>query len=150
MAEEKKEKKSGKKLAIIIVLLLIFVGGGTFGGVYYFMSKNAASNPVIIEEAFVSVGEEIFVNLSDENSKRYVKLNLSLSYDKANKDLAAEIEQKQVVIRDVAIFYIKSLKAKDFEPANEAKLKGDLISRINKKLTKGVLKDVYISDIIVQ
>ena len=85
MAEEKKEKKSGKKFALIIVLLLIFVGGGTFGGVYYFMSRNAASNPVIIEEAFVPVGEEIFVNLSDENSKRYVKLNLSLSYDKRNK-----------------------------------------------------------------
>lgn len=150
MAEEKKEKKSGKKFALIIVLLLIFAGGGTFGGVYYFMSRNVASNPVVIEEAFVPVGEEIFVNLSDENAKRYVKLNLSLSYDKRNKDLATEIEQKQVVIRDTAIFYIKSCKAKDFEPANEARLKGDLIARINEKLTTGVLKDVYISDIIVQ
>ncbi|VYU41126.1 flagellar basal body-associated protein FliL [Clostridium tertium] len=150
MADENKEKKKGKRLVLIIVLLLIFVGGGTFGGVYYFMSKNSGSQPVVIEEAYVGVGEEIFVNLSDENSKRYVKLNMSVSYDKKNKDLAKEIEEKKVVIRDVAIFYIKSCKAKDFEPANEAVLKGELITRINEKLTKGVLKDVYISDIIVQ
>lgn len=148
MAEEKKENKKGKGM-IIILLLLIFVGAGTFGGTYFIMSKNKAAQPVVVEEAFVEVGE-IFVNLSDEGSKRYVKLNMSISYDKSNKDLATELEDKKVVIRDVAIFYIKSCQAKDFEPANEIILKGDLISRINQKLTRGVLKDVYISDIIVQ
>ncbi|MDZ5010357.1 flagellar basal body-associated protein FliL, partial [Clostridium perfringens] len=55
-----------------------------------------------------------------------------------------------VVLRDVAVFYIKSCKAKSFEPANEAVLKGDIIARMNQKLKSGVLKDVYISDIIVQ
>lgn len=149
MAEEKKETKKGKNVILIVLLLLIFVGVGTFGGVYFFMSKNKASSPVIIQESFVEVAE-IFVNLSDEGSKRYVKLNMSISYDKANKDLAKEIEEKKVVVRDVAIFYIKSCQAKDFEPSNEVILKGDLISRINQKLSTGVLKDVYISDIIVQ
>ncbi|GAA0755290.1 MULTISPECIES: flagellar basal body-associated FliL family protein [Clostridium] len=148
MAEEKKEKKKGNKLILIIAILAV-LGGGTFGGVYYFMNKDNASQPVVIQEAFFEVGE-IFVNLSDEGSKRYIKLNLSISYDSKNKDLAKEIEDKKVVIRDIAIFYIKSCKAKDFEPANEAVLKGDIMTRINQKLTSGLLKDVYISDIIVQ
>lgn len=148
MAEEKKEKKKGNKLILIIAILAV-LGGGTFGGVYYFMNKNNASQPVVVQEAFFEVGE-IFVNLSDEGSKRYIKLNLSISYDSKNKDLAKEIEDKKVVIRDVAIFYIKSCKAKDFEPASEAVLKGDIMTRINQKLTSGLLKDVYISDIIVQ
>lgn len=148
MAESNKEKKKGSKLIMIIAILAIF-GGGTFGGVYYFMNKNNSSQPVVIEEAFFEVGE-IFVNLSDEGSKRYVKLNLSISYDKNNKDLAKEIEDKKVVLRDVAIFYIKSCKASSFEPANEAVLKGDIITRINQKLKSGLIKDVYISDIIVQ
>ncbi len=149
MADEKKESKKRKNGILIVLLLLIFVGAGTFSGAYFFMSKNKASLPVIVQESFVEVGE-IFVNLSDEGSKRYVKLNMSISYDKSNKDLAKEIEEKKVVIRDVAIFYIKSCKAKDFEPSNEVILKGELISRINQKLTTGVLKDIYISDIIVQ
>lgn len=143
------EKQKSKKTISIVLFLLICVGVGTFGGVYFFMSRNNASKPVFVKESFVEIGE-IFVNLSDETSKRYVKLNMSVSYDKSNKDLAKEIEEKKVVIRDVAIFYIKSCNANDFEPANEVILKGDLISRINQKLTSGILKDVYISDIIVQ
>lgn len=148
MAKDNKEKKGGKIILIVIAIVLA-LGGGTFAGVFYYMNKNVNAQPVYIKEAFVEVGE-IFVNLSDEDNKRYVKLNLSVSYDSSNKDLAEEISEKSVAIRDVAIFYIKSCKAKDFEPANEAILKGELINRINKKLTSGVLKDVYFSDIIVQ
>ncbi|MCF0148164.1 MAG: flagellar basal body-associated FliL family protein [Clostridium sp.] len=143
------ENKSNKKVILIVIIILILVGGGVFGGTYFYMSKNNATKPVFVKEGFVEIGE-IFVNLSDENSKRYVKLNMSVSYDKANKDLSEELEDKKVIIRDVANFYIKSCDAKDFEPANEVILKGDLIARINQKLTSGVLKDLYISEIIVQ
>ena len=95
-----------KKTILIVVILLILVGGGTFGGVYFYMSKNTASKPVFIKEGFVEIGE-IFVNLREKKKKRYVKLNMSVSYDKSNKDLSKEIEDKKVVIRDVANFYIK-------------------------------------------
>ena len=143
--------KDSKKVSNIVVIIGIIValGAGTFGGVYYFMSKKNANQPVYIQEAYVEIGE-IFVNLSDENSKRYAKLNLSISYDSSNKDLANEISEKQVAIKDTAVFYFKSLYAKDFEPANEAVLKGDLVARINKQLNSGLLIDVYISEIIVQ
>lgn len=134
---------------IIIIAIIVALGAGTFGGVYFFMDKNNANKPVYIQEDFVEVGE-MFVNLSDENSKRYAKLNLSLSFDSSNKDLEKEVLDKQVVIKDTAVFYFKSLYAKDFEPANEAVLKGDLIARINKQLNSGLLVDVYISEIIVQ
>ncbi len=143
------EKKNGKKTFLIIVLLLIFVGGGTFTGAYMYMSKNNASQPVFVKEGFVEIGE-IFVNLSDEGSRRYVKLNMTVSYDTSNEDLSKEITDKKIIIRDVANFYIKSCKAKDFDPANEVVLKGNLIARINEKLTSGLLKDIYISEIIVQ
>ena len=143
------EKKNRKKTFLIIVLLLIFVGGGTFTGAYMYMSKSNASKPVFVKEGFVEIGE-IFVNLSDEGSRRYVKLNMTVSYDTSNEDLSKEITDKKIIIRDVANFYIKSCKAKDFDPANEVVLKGNLIARINEKLTSGLLKDIYISEIIVQ
>ena len=87
--------KDSKKVSNIVVIIGIIValGAGTFGGVYYFMSKKNANQPVYIQEAYVEIGE-IFVNLSDENSKRYAKLNLSISYDSSNKDLANEIAKK--------------------------------------------------------
>lgn len=146
MAEE---KKGNKKIILIVLILLILIGGGTFTGTYLYMSKNKTAEPVVIKEGFIEIGE-IFVNLSDSGAKRYVKLNISVSYDKSNKDLASEIEDKKIVIRDVSNYYIKSRTAKDFNPENEMILKSELISKINQKLTSGVLKDLYISEIIVQ
>ncbi len=104
---------------------------------------------VVIEEAFHEVGE-VFVNLSDTDAKRYVKLNLSISFDEKNKELTAEVEKKHAVIRDVAIYYFKTCTAKDFEATNEETLKNELIKRLNQKLTKGVILNVSITEIIVQ
>ncbi|GAB6167692.1 hypothetical protein JCM1393_01520 [Clostridium carnis] len=149
MAEEKNGSKSKSKILIISLALIAILGGGTFASVYFYLNKGAATAPVVIEEAFFEVGE-IFVNLSDEGSKRYVKLTVSVSYNKSNKDLEKELKEKKVALRDTAIFYLKACKAKSFEPANEAVLKGDMLTRLNQKLKSGTLIDVYINDIIVQ
>jgi flagellar protein FliL len=149
MADNEKKSKKGKGL-LLVILIILAIGGGTFGGAYFvMMNKNAENQPVYMKETYYEVGE-IFVNLSDENANRYVKLKLTISYDSENKNLGTELTDKAVVIKDVANFYFKSLKAKDFEPANEAVLKGDLIKRVNQKLTSGTLQDVYISEILVQ
>lgn len=139
----------GKKIIIFIVTLLV-IGGATFAGVYFTSMKGEATEKVVvIEEAFHEVGEA-FVNLSDTDAKRYVKLNLSISFDEKNKDLTAEIEKKHAVMRDVAIYYFKTCTAKDFEATNEETLKKELIKRLNQKLTKGVILNVSVTEIIVQ
>lgn len=140
----------GKKIIGFVVALLV-LGVATFGGVYFGITKgkDAEEKVVVIEESFHEVGE-IFIKLNDDKVKRYVKLNMSVSFDKENKDLAAEILEKQVVMRDLSIYYLMSLNADAFETENEEKLKSDLIERMNQKLTKGTLMKVYISDIMVQ
>ncbi|MGL5085582.1 MAG: flagellar basal body-associated FliL family protein [Clostridium sp.] len=139
----------GKKI-IGFIALIVVLGVGTFAGVYFGLSKSEGEEKkIVIQEAFHEVGE-IFVNLSDDNAKRYVKLKLSASYDEKNKDLGAEIEKKHVVMRDVANTYFSTCKAIDFEPINREKLKSDLIARLNQKLTGGTIIDIYISEIIVQ
>lgn len=145
----------GKKILGFIVVIIV-LGAATFGGVYLALTKSEESEKVEIkeeegkvEEAFHEIGE-IFVNLTDDNAKRYVKLNLSLGFDKKNKDLLAEITEKQVVMKHVAINYVRSCTTKDFEPANEEQLKKELIERLNKELTKGTVLNIYISEIMVQ
>ena len=143
--------KGNKILGFIVAILIL--GVSTFGGVYFYLTKvegaETVKKEVVIEEAFHDIGE-IFVNLNDDKVKRYVKLKLSVSFDKDNKDLAAEILEKQVVMRDISIYYLKSLTADAFEPENEENLKSDLIERFNQKLTKGTILEAYISEIIVQ
>lgn len=148
MADEKKEKKSGKKSILTIILTLVVLGAGSFAGVYLYMNKTA-DKEVVIEEAFFEVGE-IFVNLSDKERKSYAKLNLSISYDKTNKNLPVELEEKKVVVRDTVIYYLKSCTTDSFTPSNEEALKKELTSRINSKLKDGTIINVYISEIMVQ
>lgn len=136
------------KKIIIYVIALILLGVSTFGGVYLYTSQNAEKEEVI-KESFFEL-DEIFVNLNDKPEKRYVKLNVSISYDVKNKDLAKEVEEKKVVLRDTAIFYLKSCVADNFNAENESKLKKDLVTAMNQNLTSGTLVDVYVSDIIVQ
>lgn len=149
MAKNKEGKKGKGRVFLIIFIIIIAIGGGVYAGTLLAMNKKANNQTVYIKEAYYEVGQ-IFVNLSDENERRYAKLNLSISYDSENDDLAAELEEKSVAIKDIANFYFKSCRAKDFDPANEAILKGTLIERIDAKLTSGKLVDVYISEIIVQ
>lgn len=144
------EKKKGKNIIIIIILVLLIIGGAVFAGVYFGLSKGSETNePKPIVEAYSEIGE-IFVNLSDTDGKRYAKITLTLSYDSENEDLATELETKQVVLRDTAIFYFKSLKAENFSASNEGALKKELTDRLNKNLTEGLIIDVKFNELLVQ
>lgn len=143
--------KGTKILGFIVAIVVL--GAATFGGVYFALTKSEGKEKVVvvgkIEEAFHEVGE-IFVNLSDDKAKRYVKLNLSLGFDKSNKELAAEVAEKQIVMKHAATSFIRSCTVEAFDPINEEQLKKDLIEKFNKELTKGTISNIYISEIMVQ
>ena len=133
--ETVKEKKKGLNPIILIVVILAGVGIGAFGAkVFLFKdTDNTIVKPVV--EVKVPITEEaITVNLSDEGVKRYLKASVTISYDETNKELGAEIENKKVEIKDKTMFYLKSIKAADFDAINEVTLKTALVAEINKLL----------------
>ena len=147
----KEEKSSSKSKTIIIVILaLLVLGLGTFAGVTLFMKNNSQPKEVIINEIKVPVGEEIMINLNDEDQKRYLKAKVNISYDKKDKKAAKEVEAKAVEIKDKTIFYLKSKEVKDFEPENEANLKKGLVTELNKLMNEGKILNVYFDDLITQ
>lgn len=146
--DEGKKKKKGKRGIVIIILFLIVLGAGSFGGVYFYL-KTQSEKPIV--EVKVDVLEELTVNLSDSNSKRYLKTAVTISYDKDDKKASEEITEKTVEIKDKITFYLKSKEATDFESKNEEKLKADLVSELNKLLVKGKIVNVYFPNgLIVQ
>ncbi len=147
MAEEK--KKSGLKFIIVTIVGLLVIGVAVFLGVYFTMSKNAEPKEVVIVEAYSELGE-MLVNLSDEGGKRYAKLTAVVTYDSANEELTEEITNKNIALRDTALFYLKSLKASDFSADNEVNLKNELVSRLNSNLTTGKLIDIKFNELLVQ
>ncbi|WP_252231521.1 flagellar basal body-associated FliL family protein [Clostridium sp. ZBS15] len=150
--KEAKGKSGNMKTIIIFVVALLIVGGGVFGATYMFMQKNAKT---VIQEktteiTYVDIGE-ITANLADEGGKRYFKGQISIGYDKTDKDAETELKEKKVVVRDSIIFYLKALKLDYINNTNnEKEIKDQLMDKINKQLTKSKIVDVRFDSIITQ
>ncbi|MDP4087914.1 MAG: flagellar basal body-associated FliL family protein [Bacillota bacterium] len=159
MSEVVKTKSSGNilKILILVLLVLILVGGAGFGGFIMAQkfptkagtSTTTANQAATIEEAYYD-GGEFLANLSDTDSKRYLKIQLILAYDSKNKKLPDELTTKVNVIKDCVISVMRTKKAADLTPKGSDDLKAELMTRINSVLTKGKLTNVYYNDFIVQ
>lgn len=155
-AENGKEKKGKSKVLVIALFLvgLLVVAGLTFGVTYMiFANGSSGEERSLPNNVYVDLGEAT-VNLSDENSKRYAKFQVSVGYnadDKSNKKLPDELKNNVVVVKDAVTFYMKSKNA-DFviDPSNEEEMKKDMITTINKQLTKGRVDDIKFNSLIVQ
>lgn len=95
--KELKGKSGNMKTIIIFVVALLLVGGGVFGTTYIFMQKNAK---IVVQESaiditYVDMGE-ITANLADEGGKRYFKGQISIGYDKTDKDAETELKEKRL------------------------------------------------------
>lgn len=90
------------------------------------------------------------VNLSDPNVV-YLRMAVSLDYDPKNSALQKEIETKLPVIQDLVIM-ITSSKTLEEVSTSQGKdnLKRELLRRINAKMVKGKLNNIYIRDFVIQ
>ncbi len=170
--ENKKEKKGGKKLFIIIgLVILIVVGAGGYLGYTLFLkdkgtAKTSATTPKTTQTQVQPAAQnqtylqqivsdknfgldEFLINLSDTDSKRYLKVKIFVGYDK-NPKLEEELTEKKPMLRDAAITILRSKKAAEITPKGMDPIKMELIQRINPMLKKGQINNVYFSDILVQ
>lgn len=150
MAEEKKEKSSKKNTLLIIILLIIGCLGAFAASYLYFSSKNSEPKEKIVEEAYQECGDPMIINLADTSGKRYVKVKVTVGYDKKNKKLATELSEKTTVIRDAVIFHFKNLKSEDLKEEVEEEMKKDLIKSINEKITNGPIEGIYFDEYMMQ
>lgn len=90
------------------------------------------------------------VNLSDPNAV-YLRMAVSLDYDPKNSALQKELETKLPVIQDLIIM-ITSAKTLEEVSTSQGKdnLKREMLRRINGKMTKGKLNNIYIRDFVIQ
>lgn len=170
MSENDVKKRSKIKIVMAVIGLLILVGGGTFGG-YYLSQKNkqanknvqgptnqqVASNVNINENSsYVRKADpsntfeagEFLVNLSDEESRRFVKTKIYLGYE--NKKLAKELEQKKPMILDAINSVLRSKKSTDFNEKGVEKIKLEILNKVNMTFQNGRCETVYFTELIIQ
>jgi Flagellar basal body-associated protein len=146
MAE--KEKKEGKsKFLLLIILIVAVIGAGTFGGVYFYMKSHGSAAEKVVETTSFELSKEgQLINLKD---KRFVKVKVTLVYDKTNTKLVEELTTKTPIIKD-RIINIFNSKTADEALTNKVAIQKELLKPINAELTKGQIIEVVFDDFVVQ
>ncbi|MBC7087492.1 flagellar basal body-associated FliL family protein [Vibrio parahaemolyticus] len=149
--KEPKKKKSKLKLIIIIVVILAVL---FLAGFIYLRVANTTVGEIIEsfqkEEQLTMNLDEFVVNLkSPANTRNYLKVKISIMYtDSSKTEMLMNSTSK---IRDIIL---DNLREKEYEDVttNEgiAKLKKEIADELNNSFGETIIKEVYITDIIVQ
>lgn len=152
MTEVEKKGVNGSKIAIIILLAIILLL--TAAILFFVVSDGEVANIMqgfkTSESEFTMPLEEFIVNLKPEgNGKNYLKISLALMY--TDENYGPIVESNLNKIRDSIITTIRSKTYKEVvEDSNAILFKKDVKENINKALNEEVVKDIYITDIIIQ
>ncbi len=152
-SQDKPEMKNKSPLfkIIILVVLLAILGGGGFFGYVKFLKKDPppqAQQPQVEESVAVDMGT-FLVNLSDPGGKRYLKI--TMQFELSGQKLNEEVAKRNVELRDMIILLLSSKGYNEIGNATgKINLKRELVSKLNKMLREGQVKEVYFTEFLVQ
>ena len=158
------EKKSSNLVLIIIIVVLVLVllvvgvvvamlAGGDDA------PANNSYNPAVKEKQIKSMDamevgpmfplDTFTVNLLSDSGRRYLKVQMNLELD--DEQLAAELESKTAVVRDVVIRMLSSKTLEEISTAKgKDKLKDQITDQLNLRLRDGNIRNVYFTEFVVQ
>ncbi len=166
-AKEPEEEKSGgsKKLLIIIIAAVVILLGAGAAAYFLFLKKpppeegeGAAKEqieaPVPTPEEEAEIGpmvdiKEFIVNIISEDNAHYVKAALTLELNK--EEALEEVNKRMPQIRDAILLLIGNKTLEELQDLQGKKqLKAELKSKINAFVRSGKVKNIYLTDFVVQ
>ncbi|KAF1302015.1 flagellar basal body-associated FliL family protein [Enterococcus saccharolyticus] len=160
--KEQKEKKDiniGIVLPLILVLAIIGSVIGTIVTTKFLLPTPAAGQiiekevqPGKIEEGQVVVPlEEFLVNLAQTENKpqQYIRVTTSILIDEKNSD---EVEKGIALVRDGIVNTLRKKHESDILNTEDGmdRLKAELKDTINNAYGKEIIRDVFITDLVIQ
>ena len=89
------------------------------------------------------------VNLLSDSGRRYLKVEMNLELD--DEEVAAELDSKNAVVRDVVIRLLSSKTLEEISTAKgKEKLKEQMVNQLNLRLRDGNVRNVYFTEFVVQ
>ncbi|MBM6772124.1 flagellar basal body-associated FliL family protein [Ligilactobacillus agilis] len=152
-------KKKGNKLVLILAFILLAAAFG-FGGSYlankYILPKKAEAakndkTTISKDEVLVPISKFV-VNLSGNSNNNYQYIRLKVSCLVADKDASENLTKSMPLVRDSIISVLNSKTANDLLDANEGinNLKTAIKDKINQEYGQTIVKQVYITDLVIQ
>jgi len=149
-------KKGGGKLLVIAAGALLGLGG-TGAAAWRFGLLSHAAPAQAKEEAKdekPAVGallplDPFIANLADEDGKRYLKATLQVEFFSAQ--VPADFSARMPLMRDLLLtLFTSKLFSEIRTPQGKALLRDEIINRMNRALSKDLVKAVYFTEFIVQ
>ena len=154
MKEEAGKGANLKKILIIVsVLLILAICSLAAIGLKSGKAKEmveAAMNPTV--ETTVPM-DEFLVNLAHENNTRISFLKVELSLYSLDKDAETTLIEATPKIRDAIISILQTQTVEtifDKEESGSLAVKNELLQKVNQVLEDPIVKDIYITNIVVQ
>lgn len=152
-------KKKGNKLVLLLAFILLAAAFG-FGGSYlatkYILPKKAEAakndKTTISEDEVLVPISKFVVNLSGNSNNNYQYIRLKVSCLVADKDASENLTKSMPLVRDSVISVLNSKTANDLLEANEGinNLKTAIKDKINQEYGQTIVKQVYITDLVIQ
>ena len=158
------EGSGGKKKLLIFIIAGIVLLLGTGAAVYFLVLKKPPPEeevkneqvemvqPPANEEAAIGPMvdiKEFIVNIISEEGTHYVKASLTLEL--SNEAVLEEANKRMAQIRDAVLLLIGNKTFEELQDLQGKKqLKAELKSKINSFLKTGRIKNVYLTDFVVQ
>lgn len=146
------KKKKGKKLILIVIIAVAVIAGGV--GAFLFFTKAGSDKAAKQEAAKAEDGvtlalEPFVVNLSDPTGTRFLKVSLQLEL--SGPAVMEKAKTKSPQIRD-AVITLLTAKTSDalISPEGKLQLKDEINIRINQILGENSVKNVYLTDFVMQ
>lgn len=163
VANETKPKKETKLSILLIVIVAVLAIGGSVGGTVianqFLVTKNTAgtkesttSSGKISEDEVIVAMDEFLVNLAQgkSNTKQYIRVKMSLLTN--NKTDSEKLTKNIAVARDSVVNILRQKKSEDILSAADSvsNLKKQLKEAINTEYGTNIVKEVFITDLVIQ
>lgn len=153
--KNKEEKKSKFKPVIIAIFFLVTVFAVGIGVYFYTSNTKLSDKGNKVEKAKeikcenLPLGEDFLINLSEEGKGRFLKTNITVSYNTSDKDFDKNKDKNVVVLRDATINHLTGKKDSDVKDLEA--LKKELKDVLNKSLgLENTIQEVYFQSWIIQ
>jgi len=150
-AEETGAKKGKKKMILIIIIAVVAVAlaAGGFFLVPKFLGGKEKKEDTKAEEGVMFTLEPFVVNLNDPGGPKFLKVSLQLEL--AGPALMEKAKQKSPQLRDAVITLLTSKSSESlFPPEGKLQLKDEINARMNQILGANSVKNVYLTDFVMQ
>lgn len=153
-ASRRRVRTPGKHIVLFglaVTFMLTLSTTALRSGRLHLPNYNAANADAPDDGKRYSQSEEFTVDLSPDGSGRQSFLNMKIAITAADRASLEEITAKQAAIRERLSFFLRELSADDFDGTDAmARVKAEMLKRIQLALDDGAASDVVIENIIIQ